>query len=63
MVKLATGDVHLMQGGVHPLGQHAGTVGVHVEPAFVADNGLVYVALVALALVVGLRKTKVTSLV
>lgn len=56
MVKLATGNVHLVQGGVDPLGQHAGTVGVHVEPIFVADNGLVYAALVALALVVGLSK-------
>lgn len=62
MVKLATGNVHLMQGGGHPLGQHAGTVGVQVEPAFVADDGLVHTALVALALVVGLRKTKVKRL-
>lgn len=28
VVKLATGNVHLMQGGVHALGQHARTVGV-----------------------------------
>lgn len=28
VVKLATGDVHLMQGRVHALGQHARTVGV-----------------------------------
>lgn len=55
MVKLATGNVHLMQGGLHPFGQHAGTVGVHVEPAFVADDGLVHTPLIALALVVGLR--------
>lgn len=59
VVKLATGNVHLMQGWVHSSGQHAGTVREHVEPAFVADNGLVYTALVALALVVCLRKTKV----
>lgn len=58
MVKLPTGNVHLMQGGVHPIGQHAGTVGVHVERAFFADNRLVHAALVALALVVGLRKTQ-----
>ncbi len=62
MVKLATGNVHLMEGGVHPLWQHAGTVGVHVEPVFVANNGLVDTALVALALVVGLRNTKVKTL-
>lgn len=59
IVKLATGNVHLMQGGVYPLRQHSGTAGVHVEPAFVADNGLVHTALVALALVVGLRETKI----
>lgn len=58
VVKLATGNVHLMQGGVHVLGQHAGTVGVQVETSFVADNGLVHTALVALALVVRLRNTK-----
>lgn len=61
MVKLATDDVHLMHGGVQPPRQHAGTVGVHVETAFVAGNGLVYAALVALALVVCLWKTKVKS--
>lgn len=63
VVKLATGNVHLMQGGVHALGQHTGTVGVQVETAFVADNGLVHTALVALALVVRLRNTKGKSLV
>lgn len=62
MVKLATGNVHLMHGGGHPLGQHAGAVGVQVEPGFVADDGLVHTALVALALVVGLRRTKVKRL-
>lgn len=59
VVKLATGNVHLVQGGVHPLRQHAGTVGVHMEPAFVASDGLVHTALVTLALVVGLREIKV----
>lgn len=63
MVKLAAGDVHLMQGGVHPLRQHAGTVRVHVEPTPVADNGLVHTALVAHALVVGLREVKHVALV
>lgn len=62
MVKLATGNVHLMHGGVHPLGQHAGTVGVHVETASVGDNGLVYAALVGLALVVCLRNKKASKL-
>lgn len=59
MVKLATGDVHLMQGWVQALGQHAGTIGVQVEAAFVAGDRLVHVALVALALVVCLMETKV----
>lgn len=63
MVKLATGNVHLMQGGVHPLRHHTGTVGVHVEPVFAANNGLVHTALVALALVVGLGNTKVKNVV
>lgn len=58
VIKLATGNVHLVQGGPHPLGQHAGTVGVQVEPAFIAGYSLVDAALVALALVVRLRKNK-----
>lgn len=58
LVKLATGNVHLMQGGVHPHRQHAGAVGVHVEPIFVADDGLVHIALVGLTLVVDLREIK-----
>lgn len=58
-IKLATGDVHLMQGGLHPLRHHAGTVGVHVEATFAADDGLVHTTFVALALVVGLRGAKV----
>lgn len=62
VVKLATGDVHLMQGWVQALGQHAGTIGVQVEAAFVAGDRLVHVALVALALVVRLTNTKVNSL-
>lgn len=63
VVKLATGNVHPMQGGVHCLGQHPWTVGVHVEPTFVTDDGLVNTAFVALALVVGLKKTKVKIIV
>ena len=59
VVKLATGNVHLMEGRVHTLGQHAGAVGVHVEPTFVANDGLVHTALVTLALVVDLRETEV----
>lgn len=62
VVKLATGDVHLMQGWGQALGQHAGAVGVKVEAAFVASDGLVHAALVALALVVRLTDTKVNSL-
>lgn len=62
VVKLATGDVHLMQGWVQALGQHARTIGVQVEAAFVAGDRLVHVALVALALVVRLTDTKVNSL-
>lgn len=58
MIKLAAGDVHLVQDRVHALGEHARTVGVQVEAAFVADDGLVDAAFVALALVVGLRKQK-----
>lgn len=58
MVKLATGDVHLVEAGVHALRQHAGTVGVHVEAVFVPSDGLVHTALVALALIVGLRERK-----
>lgn len=58
VIELAAGDVHLVQDGVHALGEHARTVGVQVEAAFVADDGLVDAALVALALVVGLRKQK-----
>lgn len=54
----ATGNVHLMQGGLHSLGQHSWAVGEHVEPAFVADDGFVHAAFITLALVVGLRKTK-----
>lgn len=61
MVELATGDVHLMHGGVHPLRQHARTVGVHVETDFVANDGLVYAALVALALVVRLQQKRSQS--
>lgn len=57
MLELATDDVHLVQGGVHALGQHAGAAGVHVEAAVVADDRLVHAALVALALVVDLRNT------
>lgn len=56
--ELAAGDVHLVQDGVHALGEHARTVGVQVEAAFVADDGLVDAALVALALVVGLRNQR-----
>ena len=59
VVKLATGNVHLMQGGVNARRQHAWTVGVQVETAFVADDGLVHAALVALALVVRLRSITV----
>ena len=59
VVKLATGNVHLVQGGVHSLWQHAGTVGIHVKPTVVASDGLVHTALVALALVVCLRERKV----
>lgn len=62
VVKLATGDVHLMQGWVQALGQHAGTIGVQVEAAFVAGDRLVHVAFVALALVVCLTDTKVNIL-
>lgn len=62
VVKLATGDVHLMQGWLQALGQHAGTIGVQVEAAFVASDALVHAALVALALVVRLTDTKVNSL-
>lgn len=54
VVKLAAGDVHLMEDGVHPFRKHAGAVGVHVEPVFVGSDGLVHAALVALALIVGL---------
>lgn len=64
VIKLPAGNVHLVQDGVHTLGEHAGTVGVQVEAAFVADDGLVDAALVALALVVGLRnhtKSKTTK--
>jgi len=61
MLKLATDDVHLVHGGLDSLGQHARTAGVHVEPAFVADDGLVYDALVVRALIVCLRETKVSS--
>lgn len=57
VMELAAGDVHLVQDGVHARGEHARTVGVQVE-AFVADDGLVDTAPVALALVVGLRKRK-----
>lgn len=62
VVKLSTGDVHLMQGWIQALGQHAGAIGVQVEGAFVARDRLVHVALVALALVVRLTDTKVNSL-
>lgn len=58
VIVLAAGDVHLVQDGVHARGEHARTVGVQVEAAFVADDGLVDAALVALALVVGLRNQK-----
>lgn len=61
LVKLATGNVHLMQRGVHPLRQHAGAVGVHVEPVFVASDGLVHAALVGLTLVVGLKERKINT--
>lgn len=54
VVKLTTGNVHLVQGGVHSLRQHAWTGGVHVEAAFVGSDGLVHTALVVLALVVSL---------
>jgi hypothetical protein len=55
VVKLATGDVHLVQGGMHPVRHHAGVVGEHVETVAVPHDRLVHPALVALALVVGLR--------
>lgn len=58
MIKVAAGDVHLVQNGVHALREHARTVGVQVEAAFLADDGLVDTALVALALVVGLKNPK-----
>lgn len=58
VIELAAGDVHLVQSRVHALGEHARTAGVQVEAAFVADDGLVDAALVALALVVGLRNQK-----
>lgn len=59
-VKLATGNEHLVKFGVHPLRQHAGTIGEHVKPTFVASNGFVYTALVALALIIGLWKQRVS---
>lgn len=58
VIELAAGDVHLVQDGVHALREHARTVGIKVEAAFVADDGLVDAALVALALVEGLKKQK-----
>lgn len=58
VIKLPTGNVHLMEFGVQPFRQHTGTVGVHVEPVFVASDGLVDAAFVALALIVSLEKTK-----
>lgn len=60
MVKLSTGDVHFMQGGVDSVGQHAWTVGVHVKTTGVANDGLVHAAFVALALIVRLRETNRT---
>lgn len=63
VVKLPTGDMHLVEFGVQPLGQHTGAAGVHVEAALVASDGLVHAALVALALIVGLEKAKAGSLV
>lgn len=62
MVKLAAVDVHLVHDGVYALGKHARAVGVQVETAFLANDGLVHAALVALALVVRLRSTKGESL-
>lgn len=49
-----------MKFGVHPVRQHAGTIGEHAKPTFVASNGLVNTALVALALIVGLWKQRVS---
>lgn len=58
VVKLAAVDVHLVHNGVYALGEHARAVGVQVETVFLANDGLVHAALVALALVVRLRSIK-----
>lgn len=57
VVKLAYSNVHFMQLRVQLLRQHAGAVGIHAEPIFVAGDGLVHAALVALTLIVSLWKT------
>lgn len=50
--KLATGDVHLVNGGGQALWQHAWAVGEHVEAAIVLQNVPVHTAPVTLALIV-----------
>lgn len=53
-LKLATGNMHLVQGGRDPSRQHAGAVGEQEEALLVSHDAFIDTAPVTLALVIDL---------
>lgn len=55
-LKLAAGDVHLVQGGSDASREHARAVRVHGEALLVCHDAFIHTSPVTLALVIDLRR-------